>query len=164
MVVNKFPVGQPLTAVSIVEYEEFVGNELCLDKVQLIFQDSTVTLIPMTDTDEIEIRQEPNTTASVVNTPSWCQSFIGKKLMTVWVCENDQGYRDQVIFAFEYLRPSIAFVAEGSVVKAFCYEQIFRDRLIGLVADDPESVDEMLAEVMKDRVAHPLNQRFGKDN
>lgn len=33
--------------------------------------------------------------------------------------------------------------------------------LLGLFADDPESVDEMLEEVMKDRAAHPLNQRFG---
>jgi len=30
-----------------------------------------------------------------------------------------------------------------------------------MFADDPESVDEMLAEVMKDRAAHPLNQKFG---
>lgn len=35
-----------------------------------------------------------------------------------------------------------------------------KDRLLGLFADDPESVDEMLEEVMKDRAAHPLNQRF----
>ncbi len=37
-----------------------------------------------------------------------------------------------------------------------------KDRLLGLFADDPESVDQMLEEVMKDRAAHPLNQRFGK--
>ncbi|KAF3889613.1 MULTISPECIES: hypothetical protein [Nostocales] len=37
-----------------------------------------------------------------------------------------------------------------------------KDRLLGLFADDPKSVDEMLAEVMKDREAHSLNQRFGK--
>ena len=36
-----------------------------------------------------------------------------------------------------------------------------KDRLLGLFADDPESVDHMLEEVMKDRAAHPLNQRFG---
>ncbi len=36
-----------------------------------------------------------------------------------------------------------------------------KDRLLGLFADDPESVDAMLEEVMKDRAAHPLNQRFG---
>jgi hypothetical protein len=37
-----------------------------------------------------------------------------------------------------------------------------KDHLLGLFADDPESVDEMLEEVMKDRAAHPLNQRFGQ--
>lgn len=37
-----------------------------------------------------------------------------------------------------------------------------KDRLLGLFADDPEAVDEMLEEVMKDRAAHPLNQRFGQ--
>ncbi|MEA5576072.1 hypothetical protein [Anabaena sp. UHCC 0451] len=36
--------------------------------------------------------------------------------------------------------------------------------LLGLFADDPESVDAMLEEVMKDRAAHPLNQRFGQSN
>jgi len=36
-----------------------------------------------------------------------------------------------------------------------------KDRLLGLFADDPESVDQMLEEVMKDRAANPLNQRFG---
>ncbi|WP_017719475.1 hypothetical protein [Kamptonema formosum] len=36
-----------------------------------------------------------------------------------------------------------------------------KDSILGMFADDPESVDEMLAEVMKDRAAHPLNQRFG---
>jgi hypothetical protein len=33
--------------------------------------------------------------------------------------------------------------------------------LLGLFADDPDSVDAMLEEVMKDRAAHPLNQHFG---
>lgn len=37
-----------------------------------------------------------------------------------------------------------------------------KDHLLGLFADDPESVDKMLEEVMKDRKAHPLNQRFGQ--
>ncbi|MEA5564741.1 prevent-host-death protein [Anabaena sp. UHCC 0399] len=31
-----------------------------------------------------------------------------------------------------------------------------KDQLRGLFADEPDSVDEMLEEVMKDRVAHPL--------
>lgn len=123
---DEFPIGHTLKAVSIVEYTEFGGNELCVDRVQLFFPDRTVTLLPIADTDEIEIKQETATASLPADTPSWCKSFLGKKLMTVWVCDNDQGYRDQVIFAFEYLRPSLAFVAEGSVLKAFRYEQIYR--------------------------------------
>jgi Family of unknown function (DUF6334) len=44
--------------------------------------------------------------------------------VTLWVCENDQGYQDQVIFALENLQPSIAFVTEGAVIKAFRQESI----------------------------------------
>ena len=126
MATDEFPIGQTLTTLSIVADKEFAGNQLCFDKVQLFLQDTTITLLPIADTDEIEIIQESSNTCSVVETPYWCKSFIGKKLMTIWVCENDQGYRDQVIFAFEYLRPSIAFVTEGSVIKAFRYEQIYK--------------------------------------
>jgi hypothetical protein len=126
MATDEFPIGQALTAVSIVEDKEFAGNQLCFDQVKLFFQNTTITLLPIADTDEIEIIQESTNTPSVVNTLYWCESFIGKKLMTIWVCENDHGYRDQVIFAFEYLRPSIAFVAEGSVIKAFRFEQIYK--------------------------------------
>ncbi|MEC4813502.1 MAG: DUF6334 family protein [Scytonema sp. PMC 1069.18] len=123
---HEFPIGQALTGVAVLEDKEFGGHELCLDKVQLNFQNRTVTLLPLSDTDEIEIIQEASSNAISLDIPLWCKSFIAKKLRSVWVCENDQGYRDQVIFAFEYLRPSISFVAEGSVLKVFCYEQINR--------------------------------------
>ncbi|WP_217360052.1 DUF6334 family protein [Anabaena sp. UHCC 0253] len=48
--------------------------------------------------------------------------------MAVWICENDQGYKDQVILAFESLHPHIAFVAEGSVIKAFLSQQVLKDK------------------------------------
>lgn len=126
MATNEFAIGQNLKAVSIIE-EEFGGNELSLDQVKLFFEDQTVTLLPISDTDEIEIINEISSNSPAKETPcqyDWCRNFVGKKLMTVWVCENDQGYRDQVIFAFGYLQPSIAFVAEGSAIKVFLYEKI----------------------------------------
>ncbi|WP_226889565.1 DUF6334 family protein [Nostoc sp. MG11] len=126
METDEFPIGQILTAVSIVEDKEFGGNELCIEQIKLFFQDTAITLQPFADTDEIEIVQQATTTHSPVNTPSWCRHFISKKLMAVWVCDNNQGYRDQVILAFESLHPSIAFVAEGSVIKAFHQEQIHK--------------------------------------
>ncbi len=124
MAINDFPIGQALTAVSIFEDKEFAGNELCCDKVQLFFENIALTLLPIIDTDEIEITQESNVAVSAAQTPFWCQNLLGKKLMTLWVCENDQGYQDQVIFAFGNLRPCVAFIAEGSVIKAFRHEQI----------------------------------------
>lgn len=121
---NKYPIGQELTAVAITEDKEFKSDELCLDEIQFIFKDTAITLTPIIDTDEIQINQENNLNFSAIDTPVWCKDFLGKKLMTLWVCENDQGYQDQVIFAFENLRPSIAFVAEGSVIKAFRQEAV----------------------------------------
>jgi Family of unknown function (DUF6334) len=128
MVTNEFPIGQALVAVSFVEDKEFASEELCCDKIQFMFKDTIITLLPLADTDEIEIIKQTHTNLSAVDTPHlWCD-FIGKKLMNVWVCENDQGYQDQFILAFGNLHPSIAFIAEGSVIKAFRYEQICRSK------------------------------------
>lgn len=132
---NEFPIGSLLTGIAILEDKDFAGDELCLDCIQLIFGENTVKLEAIADTDEIEIS---NGTAPIgggasapssSNFPDWCNALIGKTLQTVWVCENSQGYRDQVIFAFDDLQPSIAFVAEGSVLKVFRYEQVKRQQL-----------------------------------
>jgi hypothetical protein len=124
---NKLPIGSILKEVSIVEDQEFKSNELCLDRIQLIFQAGVVILQPLVDTDEIEIisysvPSSPDST--LINSPNWCSSLLGKKLQMAWVCENHQGYQDQIIFAFEQLHPTIAFIAEGSVLKVFRYQQI----------------------------------------
>ena len=126
MVEDDFPTGRILTEISVIEDKEFGGDELCLDQVQLIFQDTEVILRSLADTDEIEIVRKTTAASSPANTPTWCSQFLGKKLQTVWVCENAQGYRDQIVFAFDRLHPSIAFIAEGSVLKVFRYEQVSR--------------------------------------
>ncbi|MEQ8957725.1 MAG: hypothetical protein RLP02_07355 [Coleofasciculus sp. C2-GNP5-27] len=33
-----------------------------------------------------------------------------------------------------------------------------QDRIMGMFADEPDVVDEILEEIMRDRAAHPLNQ------
>lgn len=122
-----FSIGSPLIGVSVIEDEDFESNELCLDQVQLVFENTIITLRPLGDTDEIEITQCPNSsTEQFSNAPVWCKPLLGKKLQTVWICENAQGYRDHVIFAFDFLQPTIAFLAEGSVLKVFCYEQVMK--------------------------------------
>ena len=145
MVINEFPIGQTLLEVSTNEDQEFEGDELCLDQVKLYFEDtehkiSWITLSPIVDTDEIDVKIEKNTKKSTKKNPHFHAEDsignnqligslpLGTKLMGVWICENDQGYKDQVILAFESLHPNIAFIAEGSVIKAFLNQQIFKDK------------------------------------
>lgn len=49
MVKNKLPIGPILKEVSIIEDQEFRGDELCLDRIQLIFQSSVIILQPLLD-------------------------------------------------------------------------------------------------------------------
>lgn len=123
--IENFPIGQILTGIDVIEDEDFGGNEYYLEKVTLFFENQIIILSPIYDTDEIEIIiKDYQNHGEKINTPFWGQSFVNKKLMTVWVCDNDQGYQDQVIFALGYLKPSLAFVSEGSAIKVFKYEQI----------------------------------------
>lgn len=147
MVINEFPIGQTLLGVSTKEDQEFDGDELCLDQVKLYFEDTEhkitwITLSAIVDTDEIDVKIEKNTKKPTKKNPhspfhadgnnqlaKLATSLVqGTRLMAVWICENDQGYKDQVILAFESLHPNIAFVAEGSVIKAFLNQQILKDK------------------------------------
>ncbi|HEY9645472.1 MAG TPA: DUF6334 family protein [Chroococcidiopsis sp.] len=115
---HEFPIGEILTGVAVVEDDTFEDSDVCLDQVQLVFSNHVVTLNPIAETDEIAIA---HTTPSLEapSTPQWATDWVGKKLQTVWVCENAQGYHDQIIFAFDHLQPSIALIAEGSTLKLF---------------------------------------------
>ncbi|TAF07183.1 MAG: hypothetical protein EAZ77_10635 [Nostocales cyanobacterium] len=137
MAINEFPIGETLLGVSTIADQEFGGDELCLDEVKLYFEDpehkiTLVTLSPIVDTDEIEVTIEKTTNLhaadSVGNNQLSYSLPLGTKLMNVWVCENNQGYQDQVIFAFASLHPKITFMAEGSVIKVFMNEQILKDK------------------------------------
>lgn len=156
MVEEEFPIGYSLRQVLIFENQEFGGDELCLDQLLLFFDGKVIILEPLADTDEIVIipanehqtiewlfflektplrsnqplgsatTQKLSTSLSKAYTPTWCSSLIDKKLQTVWVCKNAQGYFDKIDFAFERLHPSISLIAEGSVLKVFRYEQIHK--------------------------------------
>ncbi|MCF2145013.1 hypothetical protein IQ276_000810 [Desmonostoc muscorum LEGE 12446] len=56
----------------------------------------------------------------------------------------------------------IAYAIEQLPMREPAMREPAKYPLLGLFADDPASVDEMLEEVMKDRAAHPLNQGFGQ--
>ncbi|QSJ16704.1 hypothetical protein JYQ62_34335 [Nostoc sp. UHCC 0702] len=138
MAINEFPIGQRLIDISTVEDQEFDGNELCLNEVNLYFEDTEnqiilVTLLPVIDTDEIEVKIKAMNDGNRIHAkPSMGENQLlssiamNEKLMSVWVCENVQGYQDQVIFAFQNLHPTITFLAEGSVIKVFMHEQLYK--------------------------------------
>jgi Family of unknown function (DUF6334) len=123
MVENEFPIGHSLVSVWVKEDTEFGGSELCLDEVYFVFPEATLLLQPIVDTDEVQITAVASISAEGT-TPDWCEALLGQKLQTVWLCDNSQGYQDQVILAFGQLHPTIAFVAEGSVLKVFNYQQV----------------------------------------
>jgi Family of unknown function (DUF6334) len=130
---SELPIGQILRVVSVVE-NEFSQNEIGLDYIEFVFDHQKIVLRPLPETDEVEVTSQPVQDRYGSEAPSWCQSFLGKKLQTVWVCNNSQGYQDQVIFAFDQLRPSIAFIAECSCLIAFQYEQVRKRSTMNLPA------------------------------
>jgi hypothetical protein len=51
MVSDEFPIGQILTGITVIEDKDFGENELCLEQFKLLFQDQTIILLPIFDTD-----------------------------------------------------------------------------------------------------------------
>jgi hypothetical protein len=120
-------IGSPLKGISMIGDQELEGEELCLDQVQLFFENTVITLQPLADTDEIEITLQPDKPIKRFGeSPEWGSDLIGKTLETVWTCHNTQHYQDQLIFAFDSLQPTLVFLAEGSVLKVFRCEQVMK--------------------------------------
>ncbi|MGB0384127.1 MAG: DUF6334 family protein [Ardenticatenaceae bacterium] len=120
-----FPVSELLTGVSIVKDEALNRRSIKLNEVCLFFESMRIILRPIAETDEVEIIKEPNTSAPDKNeTPEWARQFLGQMLQTVWICKNLQNYQDMVVFAFEFLHPTLAFVAECSVLRVFSFDHL----------------------------------------
>lgn len=118
----KYPIGESLIGIHLTKSR----NDNVISRIKLIFQDNTVlTLLPVSDTDEICIKMvKCKIINNIITTPAWGKSFLDKKLMSVWQCKNNQGYHDQVIFAFEHLKPNLSFLSEGSNLKIFKLHQL----------------------------------------
>jgi len=66
-----------LSIGSILKEQEFNSDE-CLDRIQLIFQDTVVILQPLVDTDEIEIISSSVplfSDSTLINSATWCSSM-----------------------------------------------------------------------------------------
>jgi hypothetical protein len=76
-----FPIGYQLEGLLAIEDTEFGGDEICLDRVELIFRltQDVIILQPLADTDEINISiksiakipTHKSASLSLVNNPTW---------------------------------------------------------------------------------------------
>ena len=131
-IIDQIPLNQPL--ISIVEHQdtEFETDELCLDRLDLIFPNYQLTILPVTETDEISIQPNRgvyntvNQAALRAATRNFWEPLLHQTLQMIWLCQNQQGYTDQLIFAFETLQPTLGILAEGSVLKPFYMRSISR--------------------------------------
>ena len=106
--------GEFLTSSYIESDNQFV------DKLVLIFNERSITITPIPDTDELNIQFVNNT--NQVNSDSSktiFNEFIGKKLSFTWKAVNSNGYFDLLVFAFDNLQPDISILSEGSSLKFF---------------------------------------------
>ena len=106
--------GEFLTSSHIESDNQFV------DKLVLIFNERSIMITPIPDTDELNIEFVNNT--NQVNSDSSktiFNEFIGKKLSFTWKAVNSNGYFDLLVFAFDNLQPDISILSEGSSLKFF---------------------------------------------
>jgi hypothetical protein len=119
MVESDLLIGKTLQGIHAIAETEFNLNEACYALVELVFQDYTIVLKPIADSDEIEFTQISTTDPIKLVAPNWATNLLQQKLQTFWLSENAQGYQDQVTFAFGQLQPNLMFIAEGSAIKVF---------------------------------------------
>jgi Family of unknown function (DUF6334) len=121
-----FPIGEKLKRIIGVEYNGFSGHDLTFEQIQLQFASTTIVLSVDVDTDELLISQSKPVPANF-NSTKLFDDLVGKKLQTLWHCENSQGYFDQIIFAFDTLQPAFSILAEGAVLKLFRFEPLLKN-------------------------------------
>ena len=123
-IISEIPLNQPLRKIQQIEDTDFDTDELCLDRLDLIFPTFQLVVLPVVETDEIEILLQSHQfteldSISGQQPPPWAADLLNQTLQMIWVCENQQGYTDQLILAFDTLQPTLGILAEGSVLKPF---------------------------------------------
>lgn len=111
-------IGEKLRKVYALPYPYPVGESF--RTVAMHIGDHLFRISAITETDEIGIELLPDNAANdlkALDSDSWLNRMIGLQLQSVWICDNEQGYRDLVVLAFEHLMPNVAFVSEGSALK-----------------------------------------------
>ncbi|MDB5032787.1 MAG: hypothetical protein JWQ98_28 [Chlorobi bacterium] len=88
------------------------------DEIVLFFEESTVILRPISETDEISIGIGPG--SRVDRRRRRVQLFpdlIGKQLNFSWISANNQGYQDLIVMAFDGTTPNFGVLCVGSMLQ-----------------------------------------------
>lgn len=116
-------IGKKNVDIKIIPDKELsnLSNKILADKIYILFDDdSYLEIIPLIDTDEINIMY--NTKFDNADSNSYVsvlEEFRGKEITLYWNTTNSNGYFDCFMLAFGNLHPSLIILSEGSVLKMF---------------------------------------------
>lgn len=100
-------------------------NELMVDEVLIYLDNKIIVLRPITETDEIEVlvkdQQVENFELSNVEI---LPQFVNSKLSYTWECFNTNNYFDTFMMAFDNLKPNVAILCDGNVLKILLLEEL----------------------------------------
>ncbi len=121
--------GEKLTRIFVKSNTVFLSanNEILVDEIVLVLEESKLRILPIQDTDEISVevseyqKLEKSELYSELNI---LNKYLGSKLSITWNCRNTNNYFDIFIIGLKHLHPSLIILSEGSVLKLFGVEQI----------------------------------------
>lgn len=102
------------------------NNEILADEIIFEFEKFRLRILPIQDTDEIELKISESVTENLVSYTELelLNKFVGKKLTYTWNCINSNGYFDAFMISFDLLHPNLIILSEGSVLKIFETNQL----------------------------------------
>jgi hypothetical protein len=116
-------IAKKIVDIKIILDKEFtnLSDKILADKIYILFQDdSHLEIIPLTDTDEIDVIYcNVLNNLNLNNYVSTLEEFKGKEITLYWNTTNSNGYFDCFMLAFDNLHPSLIILSEGSVLKMF---------------------------------------------
>jgi hypothetical protein len=112
----------------IVEFDEEYQKEdkkIQADKIWIEFDQGVVEIIPLIDTDEIDVILH-NSIASISRNvrSKEVAKYVGSQLGQSWVSFNGNGYFDVLILGFNNIKPALVILSETSSLKMFSLAQI----------------------------------------
>lgn len=99
-------------------------------KIIISFQDKTIIISPITETDEIDVVLKPIKFYPSKSMFYKIYPLSNNKLNYIWNGVNNMGYSDMLCFSFFHLHPSIIILSEANKLLLFECNPISNNRII----------------------------------